>query len=113
MSEEKIVWDETPTEWKQKYEEKRHAEICELAYKKWQDAGEPHGDGTDFWLEAENEWEKTRLLDERWQPIGEDECCHSHACCGEVQEDSEDTTHKVTKEELTLLNRFCKWLGGS
>lgn len=28
--------------------------IRELAYRKWEEAGYPHGDGVNFWLEAEN-----------------------------------------------------------
>lgn len=44
---------------------KRHAEICELSYKMWLDAGEPHGDGVNFWLEAEKLWESTAKLPKR------------------------------------------------
>jgi hypothetical protein len=29
--------------------------IRQLAYDKWQRAGSPHGDGVNFWFEAENE----------------------------------------------------------
>lgn len=29
--------------------------VRELAYKKWQQAGEPNGDGVNFWLDAEKE----------------------------------------------------------
>jgi hypothetical protein len=30
-------------------------QVRELAYKKWQVAGEPEGDGVQFWLDAERE----------------------------------------------------------
>lgn len=30
-------------------------QIRDLAYQKWQEAGEPCGDGVDFWLDAETE----------------------------------------------------------
>jgi hypothetical protein len=30
-------------------------EIRQLAYEKWEAAGKPPGDGTDFWLQAEKE----------------------------------------------------------
>jgi hypothetical protein len=33
----------------------REAKIRELAYIKWADAGEPDGDGAEFWLAAERE----------------------------------------------------------
>lgn len=30
-------------------------DIRRCAYQKWEDAGKPHGDGVQFWLEAEQE----------------------------------------------------------
>ncbi len=33
--------------------------IRDLAYKLWQQAGEPHGRDVDFWLEAERQLEQT------------------------------------------------------
>jgi hypothetical protein len=33
----------------------REAKIRELAYVKWADAGEPEGDGAEFWRAAERE----------------------------------------------------------
>jgi len=33
----------------------KEAEIRELAYQKWEQAGRPEGDGKNFWLEAEKE----------------------------------------------------------
>lgn len=32
-----------------------YEEICKLAYEKWEQAGRPHGDGKEFWVEAETE----------------------------------------------------------
>jgi carbon storage regulator len=33
----------------------RHGEIRRCAYRKWDAAGKPRGDGVNFWLEAERE----------------------------------------------------------
>lgn len=46
------------------FQELRHREISDLAYKKWQEAGEPQGDGVQFWLDAEREWEE-----DFWIPV--------------------------------------------
>lgn len=86
----------------------RHAEIAELAYQKWQEAGEPHGDGVDFWLEAEQQWEKNRELEERWQPVTDDEGFHmpirgDWACCHNEAEEVE------TPKKPTLLERLKWW----
>lgn len=40
------------------WREQRHREISEIAYRKWQEAGEPQGDGVQFWLDAEKEWDE-------------------------------------------------------
>lgn len=36
--------------------------IRELAYFKWQDAGKPSGDGLEFWLAAEDEYNAAERL---------------------------------------------------
>jgi hypothetical protein len=43
-------------------------EICELAYKKWEQAGRPCGDGKEFWLEAEGELSEKKSRSTKSQP---------------------------------------------
>lgn len=39
--------------------ESREDVIRTLAYQKWEQAGSPQGDGVDFWLDAEAEFDST------------------------------------------------------
>lgn len=41
-------------------------EICVLAYKKWEQAGRPCGDGKEFWVTAENELKSKKRI----EPLG-------------------------------------------
>jgi hypothetical protein len=60
----------------------RHDEISQLAYFKWQEAGCPSGDGHEFWLAAEKEFESKKKV-----PVAvTDKAVTGHRCCVEVKE---------------------------
>jgi hypothetical protein len=40
----------------------RESEIRYMAYSKWERAGRPPGDGVNFWLEAEKEWNGAHII---------------------------------------------------
>ena len=57
-----------------KWREERERQVRELAYQKWQGAGEPQGDGLQFWLDAEREVDRRDF----WLPSVH---CEENVCC--------------------------------
>ncbi len=58
-----VPWEpETVAVAKQNAENRRREEIARIAYFKWVDAGSPPGDGHQFWLAAESEYDNRKFL---------------------------------------------------
>jgi hypothetical protein len=49
---------------RQSIRDEKDREVRERAYKKWEEAGRPPGDGVSFWLAAEQEY-----LEEQWSSL--------------------------------------------
>ncbi len=60
---------------KDEKKERRQREIEYSAFMKWQDAGYPPGDGKEFWLAAEQDWEAKKTQKEAAEEILAEHWC--------------------------------------